>query len=457
MSTPFGARFVLLLVTGLGICPPAAAQLVPGPTGSVRGVFGGGGGTGAPQFDLNVQFTGGYDDNILPIGLVVPPDQQDQVPIQSGYAATLNAQGSYRRGTGARYLRTQFGGTVNQFELGVVGPAAQSRTARVVQGTAAAQAAFDLGRRFGMRLDASTLYEPANVFPTLAVLDQAGVTPPEVEAPPAANLAPGIVNQRWLTTQMLAGLNYRWTPRQRTDVEFFGLFRDALSDSGYDARTLNATVRHSWTLSRSAAVDVAYRNGRFRQLAPEDRTFPFNSQGGEARVSVTRRLSPSRTITLVGGGGLVRTEGISIIDSLPFDFVAPVVTAGLRVELSSRWLGVVDGRRDAAVLGGLTQEVFATYAVSGSLTGRIGRRLGLLATSAYTTGNVPTGVGAFDALTAGVQLQLGLGRTWGLTAGYTYYDHQLAVLSALQTFPATYTRNSFRVGFSTWLPLYGVF
>ena len=106
-----------------------------------------------------------------------------------------------------------------------------------------------------------------------------------------------------------------------------------------------------------------------------------------------------------------------------------------------------------------TVEPFSSNAAVLSLNGVVARRMTLGASTSYSRGTSRVSdTGGFTMVAADLQLRYGLSPRLGLLFRYNYADHRLSDVSVVSsTFPNRFASNSFRVGITTWLPMFGSF
>jgi hypothetical protein len=111
------------------------------------------------------------------------------------------------------------------------------------------------------------------------------------------------------------------------------------------------------------------------------------------------------------------------------------------------------------LLQGVTNEVYATDAVTVSTGGLLTRRTQATVGATYGNFRTPIASGVTDTFNVYgglLQLRQFVTDTLAFTASYNYYHHVYSNPAALpEGFPADYDRNAFRLGITLWVPLVG--
>ena len=441
----------LLLLAG--DVSPAAAQVVTVPPGSVRGLFGGGASApAATDLALTVDLDGGYENNSAP-GSTTSADLFG--PIQSGYVSTAVTTLRFQKGIVDRYVLATGNASISQQQV-----ASGFRAIQLFRGLSALQLATTLSRRSGVTASASVAYEPTFLFGAFTTLGSNSTFESPIETVPVPTEDPSlsITQQNWLATRASAGAFYNWTPRQRMSVRYDGEWLRPLEGAGVETRNNTATVFHAWDATRNAGIDVTYRYSDNPQiLETTERTLVL--QAGEARFRYSRRMSPSRSVAFMAGGGAVQVKAGPLGNDRGFEVVAPTFSALARVGFARTWGVSLTARRDITVLGGLSAEPFESNAAMLTIDGTVARRLWMAATAGLSQGRARRAAGGdFDLAMVTAQARYGFGSRLGLLVRYQYNEHEfrgIAVTPA--SFPFRFNRNSIRVGLTMWLPLYGTF
>jgi hypothetical protein len=434
---------------------PVAAQVIQSPQGSTRGVFGTAGSqaTGAPVFAVTFDGDGGYDDNSV--------DGSDDASsqffaFQSGLVSTGSASARFQAGTAQRYILglASSGITAQQVRRG-------DRFFRQWRSSASLQAVAPLGRRSGFSASAGVSYDPTFVFGAFDSVGRNGVEENPLEPDPALTPDPtlSLTSQRWLTRRIGAGAFRNWTPRQRTNVDYSGLWLRPSEGPGIQNRTHSTVVTHAWSLSATTGLDAVYRLDRWTLTQEGIEASPINAHTVEGRFRHERRLSPNRSAAVVVGGGAVALDDTQRADRDLLDQVSPTVSASIQLNFQPTWSVALGARRDVTVLGALYAEPFEAKSVTLSLETTPTRRFSAGATAAYSDGGASrSSTGGFTQASANARLQYAFGPSFGATVSYAYGHYRFRDVDvALAGAPSQFGRHSVRVGFTYWLPLYGTF
>jgi len=439
-------RYFVSCVAAMSMLAPliARAQLTPGTTGSVRGVFG-----GRPvaadrvthQSTLTFDLLGGYDDNLF--GDVEPESSAGSVQPR-GFGGTASGSLRYRVGRSQTFVQT--GGSA------FVGRQAGQR-GRLVGGDVQVSAATPVTRRIHLLGDVRAAYEPAylfNVFPQ--PVDQDAFTP-------GSSPNQGQQRQRWLAANTSAALSGDWSVRQRTNVAYNRSLRRPLNSAGNDSNSQGAFASHIWNPRPSAGFDVSYSYNDNVQVNPSLLQRPVRFHTGAVGVQLTRRLSPARVFTLSARGGATRSTVQAAADAQRRNFWSPTGSATTRLRLTRAWDIGADANRTVTVLEGLTPEPFVNNSVAISTAVRLGPRATVSLSGASARGEaLVTRAGSFDSTAASAHFQYAPWAYFAFVTSYDYYSYSLRdVDSIVPGFPATYNRHAVRVGLTLWLPLYGRF
>lgn len=442
-----------LCVLLTGLLRTAAAQVVDGPPGSNRGIFGETGGIGAPALSMTFDLEGGYDANDLSQSNV-PSGQFG--PFQSGYVTSVGASLRYQRGRAERFFIGTGSGSVNHQQL-----ARGQEFYRLTQGDLTLQAATTLGRRSGLTVAAGSSYVPTFVFGAFDSLGRnTEVASPLDEVPsPTADPTLSLTAQRWLTGRASAGFYRNWTSRQRMSVDYAGLWFQPVSGPGFESRTDTVALLHSWNPRPTGGVELAYRYNRNVQSFEGAPAQPLDMHSAEGRVRLDRRLSPNRSLSFMVGAGVVGVGARAAAQGSAFGGVLPTVSGSVQLRFLPTWGLLLSARRDITVLNGLSAEPFESNAAALTIDGTAWRRLTVGVTGGYSQGRARSAQGGdFDQTLLNAELQYGFSARLGLVVAYSYTQHSFRnVPVASPSFPTQFGRNSVRVGLTMWLPLYGTF
>lgn len=453
MSTPRLLAVVIFVLAGA--IRPATAQVMQGPQGATRGLFGSAGSqaTGAPVFAVTFDGDGGYDENSV--------DQTSDATsqffaFQSGVVTTGSASARFQAGTLTRYIigLASSGITYQQVRAG-------DSFFRQWRSSGSLQAALPLGRRSGLMASAGVSYDPTFLFNAFNSVARNGAAenPLDADAPTAPDPTLSLTSQRWLTRRAGLSTHRNWTPRQRTTVDFSGLWLGPSTGPGIENRTLSGSTVHSWSRSATTGFEAVYRFDRWTLTEQGATGAPINAQTLEGRFRHERRLSPNRSMAFVGGAGAVTLDDNQRTNTTEGQRISPTVSASVQMNFQPVWSMSLGARHDVTVLGALAAEPFESNAVTFSVEAAPSRRFSTGGTAAYSSGGAQRSAGGrFSQVSANARLQYAFGASFGATLSYAYGQYRFRdVAVALAGAPPQFGRHSLRVGFTYWLPLYGTF
>jgi len=436
------------LMLPLVLCAPSPvdAQQVPRPVRPYRGLFG----AGPPpeptrtrhELTLTASMTGGYDDVITPGDSGVTPGM---VP-QGGFAGLADGNLRYWFGRAGKSISAEGRGFWNGYTDIDVDP--------MVGASGLVRAETPLGRRNNFNAALDVAYEPTLILGAFTPL-QGDVDPNLL---PETGQTTGFAEQRsWWSTSSGA-FSRRWTTRQMTNLGFAYARRTYLDELGFDSRTSSGSAGHDWLFSRNTSVRGTYRFSRTSFLDAGDSMHPLSDHTVESGLAHTRRLSPTREFYLAGGGGATYVETFNESNDAPLDYWTPSGYATLRLGVGRSWSVSADYRRGITVLQGVTLESFPTNAASVATYGNLGRRVDLTLQGAYSIGQTGDSASSsrFASYSGLARLRYALARCCAASVDYDYYYYRLQdVANVPLGVPNQFDRNSVRVGFVVWLPLYG--
>lgn len=434
---------MLLFVAGVSaMSATAAAQVLQPPTRSTDG-----------QFDrrvneserpqstlvLNLDALGGRDDNGGGGGIV------PSAPLLDGYFGTVSSSIRFGRGTNRQSFGFGARGYYNQYQSGV--------TQR--GGEVSLDGLVSLGRRNQWTGNFGIANEPAFLVGSRGaladgsdVVDQIGVVDPGGTS--------GITSSRNRMVSVSTTVQRSWTARQVTQASLGASDAVPTGDIGFSNRDYDAGVRHSWNVSRSFALLGVYQYSeeQAQDIGGTANRQLLRSHTGSAGVTITRRLSPRRTLAIDLTGGISRLETLSIETGDPIELSAPAASAVMRMDLARSWALSSEFRREVTLLTGLSPQPFQTDTLFVNLGGGTGRRLSVAAAGSYARGTARDGTGAFSSTSGMIQSQVVFTQRWTALASYTYYRHNIRqVLGLPEGFPTRFDLNSVRVGLSLRFPL----
>lgn len=442
-------RFVLPLAATVLLLPaPSRAQVTERPPRSAGGIFGGAGQPLDPNrtrstLSMRLDAFGGWDDEFLSVG---------GLDIVGGYVGLGSARLLFTRGRAARSFDMTARTHLTSYPRSGIDP--------LVGGDAAIRGRARVGRGGQISGAISGAYEPSLTLSAYSPVQG------QVDSGVVANGDPsrGAASLSSMTISAAAGMSQQWTPRHRTGVTYQATdrqFDDAsLVVSEYDGSlSRSVSADYGWNFSRSAALVTAYQfsNQRLDEVTGIARS--TNAHAGEVGFNVSRTLSRTRALSLTVRGGATYVETVSVIDRVPYDYVAPSGTAAVRLDVGRTWGLAADYRRSVTVIDGISLGTFLTDAATVTIGGDVAGGLSMALSGAVSNGRAQViDVGSFESRIVTAQVQYALSRCCSLVSSYTYYDYELKELTTIPAgFPARFDRDSVRVGVSVDLPLYGNF
>jgi hypothetical protein len=434
---------VLFLLAGS--VGPVMAQTIGPPSPTSGGIFGSRRTQSldlrAAELTLLLDLIGGH--NQQPIATETSPSV---LPLfnPTGYLGTGMANLTYRKGWTWNSLEAAGSASINHNST--------VQTDRIVSSDVRLQWNADVGRRNGLTLGLNASHQPATLFNSYGpVADQVDPQRPGVVVQQA------VTAQAWLNADATGGFFRNWTRRQRMDLRVITSSRQPLDGPGLTSRTHAVTYTHQWSPRQGVVVRPAYRYSYHGNTDELGQNVPLQNHGGELAITLTRRLSPSRQLSIGGGVGVTHTQYEPTTGAYTFDL--PTYSGTARLQLTRGWSIAADAGRNVTVLEGLSPEPFTTKTVAVRSESLIGRRLNFVLSSGYSrgAGSVSTN-GVFKTVEASAYAQFALGRHYALYGGYAHYDYEVTSVGNLQSvLPTRYQVNSVRFGVSLWLPLYGRF
>jgi hypothetical protein len=452
MRVHFIASIVFAAVTASAV--DSFAQVLQPPPRSarpIRGLFGAARRAPNPdrpehQFSVNVDFLGGYEDNVSPEGGIVT---DPLAPRQSGTSALFSTSGRYNYGTAVRYVRVDGRGYMNSFRNLDLRP--------MFGGDVSVNGTTNLGSKAGVTTTASLRYQPTF---TLGAINASS---PQVLSGGAAPTDPttGVSEISQSSGDVTSTFTYNWSIRNRTNAAVGYSRQRVQSNLLVQSRSYVASAGHGWDLSRSFGLLFSYQLSNHESRQPGAVARPVESQQAQAGVEFRKSISPTRRMIFNGGAGAMRVETLSFADSVsrPFEYTAPSYFGGVRMDLGRTWAVTADARRDVTVLDGITQQTFLTDMLAVWVGGNIGSSWVAAVSATASQGRPHQGeVGSYESANATAQLQYAVARCCSVFGSYSYYNHRLRDLSTIPAgFPSTFDRNAMNVGVTVWLPLFGSF
>jgi len=293
-----------------------------------------------------------------------------------------------------------------------------------------------------LRFDGAVNYEPyymLSVFPT--------------DVQPAGDTAIVPTNRddllftrtRYIYEQRLS---YRQQTSRRSYLEFFEDGRTTQAQtptSGFDVNGLRAGARYGYQLSPHASMrfGYAYKIGNYGLDAAQR----FESHDVDVSFDYVKPLSRSRATSFGFGVGPSRVSR----ESGPWWTV--IANANLSHEFGRGWFIRADYTRNVRLVEGFADPFFVNTA-TGSIGGFLGRRVEVLAMSAYSRGPVGYGLDRYTSRESSARMRLALAKALaidaeGLLIQYGFSDG----VPVPGTVPANLDRWAVRCNIAWWLPL----
>jgi hypothetical protein len=407
---------------------------------------------------LEVDFLGGYDDNLVPTGQASSVD-----PLAVGAPGYL--------GFTTAALRYSAGRAGREFEAAGLGFANSYSTSRkpFVGGEGSARGNLTFGARNHLDLSQSLRTDPIQTFGMFGTLpasaggefSQGATVPNEL----VNNPTNGLVENR--STAMRTGVisSREWSRRDTTRVEYrFDRYQYEQSNE-LDTRMHVATVAYDRSFGRSLGLHLTYRYSDIASIDPRGLMEPLLDQTGEAGVSYVRSISRDRTLSLRGGGGGTSLESTDSVSGAPIvSRVVPTGYAGAIIGLTRSWQLSGDYRRSVSGLNGLLGDVFIADSGTVQLGGALPSGMQATISSAYSTGQSiqsEAQASRYDTIVTSAQLEFFTSRIMTANVIYTNVQYRIGadLLAEVETLlpglTSSLNRHSLRLGVSLDLPIAG--
>ena len=441
----------ILAVTAIVVCAAAAdanAQGVQRPTRPYRGLFGGGPAPDPNRSRQDLTLSGdlsvGYDTWLTPGGSVGPVDPTAQQ--QSGHGAIGGVGLSYMRGRTQRSITIDGEARANGYS-GIDAPS-----------TVAGDVQFGAETRVGrtqLRFFQDLRYEPTLVLGAPGSPVGGGDT----SVPPITVPSNYLEQRSWSATSTVS-FDRRWTTRHTT--QFSGAYSQVnyLDDIGNDGRTVFADAMYSWTLSRSSSLQPRYSVSDSDLRGIDGLTTPLQNQIVEVMMAYSRRLSPTRRLTLSGGGGGTHVSTLTAADRSKLAYWMPSGRGSASLDVGRSWALSGNYDRSATVLQGVSLTSFATDTARLNVTGLVNRRIEASIAANYSNGRSGGAdtQGRYENYSGALQALYAISRCCAASVNYDYFVYRFRNIVDLPTVvPPDYDRHAIRVGITISLPLYGTY
>jgi hypothetical protein len=304
----------------------------------------------------------------------------------------------------------------------------------------------------------SLAYEPTFILGAFSAL--AADVPPSVLPETGTGVGNGLIEQSSWSAATTVNTSRQWSPRQTSTAIVGYSQRTYLDTVGFDSTNWNAQVAHTSTVSRAVAVGATYRYTSTEMVQPLGGSLPLSDHTMEGSVTYTKRLSATRQLVFGGGGGATFVQTELLPDRAPLQYWMPTALGRVNLDFGRSWSVATDYRHTVSTLQGVSVASFPGHAVSVRTDGTIGRAVEVAFSAAFAngaSGGVDDG-GSYNAYSGSAQMRYAIARCCAATFQYDYYHYKLTEFTDLPLgLPPEYDRRAIRVGFTLWLPLYGVY
>ena len=397
-------------------------------------------GTTGPKLDLSATLVQAYDDNLLAESGSISPGS----PTLSGHYTALQT-GSY------------FAWAGKNVQFGLTGASAFRYYSSVGEVQAVGHSggvglSASLARRTTLAINQEAAYSPSYMFGLFPGVDELG---PGEARPLAPDYAVNDRASRSYASKatITHGLTRRASISTVADYASTHFLREE------DGRRDMTTYGVRTTLSRSAGRHSAVRAG-YRYRAGDlgaAATGSATSHGIEFGMDHSRVLSASRRADL--GFGL----GVSTIDA-PTDrfgaeargrFYQVLADATLRYQFGRSWQARAAYRRGLEFVAQLNEPVFVG-GFSASVGGLLSRRVDLLASASYSSGESALHRSStFDTYTGSVRSRAAITQSVAVYLEYLYYFYDFGGNSLIAPgLSPRLERNGVRAGLTLWVPVF---
>jgi hypothetical protein len=445
-------RATLAMIAALvcAVATDASAQTVTRPTRPYRGLFGGGPAPDPNRTRTELTLTGnalvGYDTWLSPDGAAVPDNPFDAR--QSGRAVTGEAALAYFRGRANRSLAIDGRARTNSYSGTGVDP--------TIGGNVVVTADTNLGRVSQLHATQSLAYEPTLVLG--GQLPRSGDR--SVPVAPELAVSTGYLEQRSWSSNSSVGFSRRWTPRHTLQIDSAYSRSTYLDEFGYNTRSRLAGLSHSWQFSRTSSVRGHYSFSDLKSDAAGAPTTPMTNQSVDGSFGYTRRLSPTRQLSLNIGVGATHVSTLRALDRSALVYWTPSADGSLSWDVGRSWAIAANYTRAVSVLEGVSLTAFATDSARASVSGLINSRMETSLSATYSngrSGGLGT-TGRFENYNGSLQVRYAISRCCATAVNYDYYFYDFQnVVDLPSGFSPSFDRQAIRVGFTVWLPLYGTY
>jgi hypothetical protein len=364
--------------------------------------------------------------------------------LSGGFATLFTGTGDYRW-AGSRVQIAATGTSALRYyaELDSIG---------TVSHTVAVGMNADLGGRTKLMVNQMAAYSPSylyGVFPQDGVTEVGDVIPsaPEYDVSNSESYSYGT------TLTLTRGLSRRNSISAMGELQYTDFARSTALRRDVNFQRAGLTFVRTMGRHSTMRIGYDYRTGQFGYD-------PFAGTEAGARSSeniiqvgaeYTRPISATRRMVVGFNLGSTAIDRPGAGRSYRF-----LGEGTANLQFARMWQGVANFQRTLEYVPGFTTPLFLT-GVNGRIEGRVSRRLTVVTSSGYSSGEsaIPGDTLTFRTYTASARLQQDLTRTLAAYVEYLYYFYDIQGTTQHTPFLLpTMERNSVRVGVTLWVPAF---
>jgi hypothetical protein len=434
----------------------AAAQVLDLPPRPSRGVLGGGPppdpNRSRQNFEIEGNFLGGYEDNLVPQGANV----FETYP--GGYTGFTDATVRYSVGKPTKGMELGGSGFVSTYRSIGLGPS--------YGGTQTATVRSPLGRRTSLFVNERIAYTPyfslrlfdsALVAPTADESQAAG--PPTQATNPSTALAPV---GSWLT-HASGAINHSFNRNIEISAGYAFDQQTYLDKVAYDSVAQAGILGLDRSLTKNFRLRASYRFSSTQFTQPSGLEWPLRTNTIEGGSSYIKRLSPTRQLVFEGGAGAVQSHLVEANSGLALDDWSPSGYGTVRLDFRRSWSIAADYRRAVLALQGARPESFISDSATIAVGGFLSRTVEAILAFGYSSGsNLPSPtvieLGTYEGFNGSAQVRFRLSRYLAVLVNGSRYQYELNDAAAVSLrVPRQLNRNAVRVGVTWLLPVVGTY
>ena len=425
----------------------AEAQITSRAPRGFRGIFGTRQPTDPlrPHSDLvfSLNATGGVDDNVGGGESVGPPI----VGSNNGRGSTSQVDLSldYRRGTATKSFGLATWGSFSNYYGGTTLPNSRSAGVSITGQT-------DVTRRMGVGGGAHLNYRSQLPLDLPLVVG-------EVDPVPTPAGLTGLYDAGSWLVSFDGNAERRWTRRSSTRLNYTFATTEFIEGRDGDLRSHQLQATHRRLFSRTGSIDATYQFSEARiGIGDGDPGRPRTEHRAHGGFTVSRRLSTTRSLDFSVHGGALYVDATAGGTDTDYQLWTPFAQASIRAGVFGQWAIETSYERSTQTIPGFAQpETYITDTVSTSFGGVIGRRMDLVFSGSFATGDVGVEASRSEYVTSGAaaQFRVSIVRNLAAVLGYSYYRYRFTDTVLPVGLPSEFDRNAIRVGLTYTLPIYG--